>query len=70
MTEIKDWEKVSRISTINDRRPARDDIPLLNVGLLAGIFSTSSYVMDRIRGVVPSGCEFLKKAIWIGCSRT
>ncbi|KYN40825.1 hypothetical protein ALC56_04715, partial [Trachymyrmex septentrionalis] len=46
--------------------PARDDIPLLNVGLLAGIFSTSPYVMKGIRGVVSSGCEFLKKAIyWI-----
>lgn len=62
---MKDKEKISRNSTINDRRPARDDIPLLNVGLLAGIFSTSPYVMDRIRGVVPSGCKFLKKATWI-----
>jgi len=57
-------EKVSRNSTINDRRPARDDILLLNVGLLAGIFSTSPYVMERIRGVVSSGCEFLKKGIY------
>lgn len=66
MVEMKIEKGLRGIPTINNRRPARDDIPLLNVGLVAGIFSTSSYVMERIRGVVSSGCEFLKKVIyWI-----
>jgi hypothetical protein len=58
-------DDLSGSSTINDRRSARDGIPLLNVASLAGIFPASPHVMKRIRGV-PSGCVLLKKATyWI-----
>lgn len=57
-------KKGFREFTINDwRQPARDGIPLLNVGLLAGIFSTSPYLMEWIRGVESSRYEFLKTVI-------